>query len=247
LCISFRIESHFFFCFDRQLINAPYYTGDKSFRAHIRSENVNQSYSWSTNIAVQIGDTIFELSVEDRRRTRYYLDKTEITFAQIPDRIEGYVVNKVAWNDPMGQPNHATITISMEWGDVIELKAYGTYSNIDFVRFTNRFSGSVGMLGNYANGTMTYRNGTGVPASNVDWFAFGSTWQVQPTEPQLFRTAGSQSCTRPAVGARGWFSEGTARQHCVNAGVLTANLDICQWDVYLTGDPAIANMYKPRA
>jgi hypothetical protein len=228
------------------MINAPAYTAGKGFRTHIRADNTNQSYSWSTNIAVQIGATIFELSVEDRRKTTYFVNKTEVTFAQIPDRIEGYVVNKVAWNDPMGQPNHATISIALEWGDIIEIKAYGTYSNIDFVRFTNRFAGSVGMMGNYADGTMTYRNGTVMP-TGASWFEFGSTWKVQPNEPQLFRTPGAATCTRPAQGARGWFSEDQARQYCVDAGVLTANLDICKWDVYLTGDPAMANMYKPRA
>jgi hypothetical protein len=184
--------------------------------------------------------------VENRRRTTYFLNKTEITFAQIPDRIEGYVVNKVAWNDPLGQPNHATITISLESGDVVELKADGAYSDIGFVRFTSRFVNSVGMLGNYANGTMTYRNGTARP-QGASWFEFGSTWRVQPNEPNLFRTPGTPTCTEPAPNGRSWFSEDQAYQYCLDAGVPTASLNLCKYDVYLTGDPAMAHTYKPRA
>jgi hypothetical protein len=200
-------------------------------------------------MAVQIGNTIFEMSTENRRKTTYFLNKNEITFAQIPSTIEGYAVNKAAWNDALGQANGAWVTITMETGDVVELKSWKGMGDLGFLRFTSRFADSVGMMGNYSTGVLTYRNGTVVPTMDTyhsGWLQYGSTWRVQPNEPNLFRSPGASSCTPPPPGGRSWLDEGQARQACVNQQVKTANLELCVWDVYLVGDPEVAKIWKAR-
>jgi hypothetical protein len=94
-----------------------------------------------------------------------------------------------------------------------------------------------------ATGIYLLRNGGQISPTNYDMFRYVSDWQVQPTEPQLFRTPGASSCTRPSSG-RGWFSLAQAKNMCTRWGnVPGAKVEMCAWDVYLTGDPNTVNMY----
>lgn len=235
---------------DTVLLSVPDYTPTKELRVHARTDNFNQSYGWNTNLAFQIGSSTFEISTENWKNTTFYLNKTEIGFDRIPSRIEGYPISKVSGKDAAGNPNSATITVSLEWGDVLQFRASGRFGGFTVLRFTNRFLNSVGMIGSYSTGDPLLRNGTVARVNSTnDQFNYGQEWQVSSSEPMIFHNnrapQAPTNCTKPSPNSRSYMSQDAARQICINANVTITSLAPCQTDVFLTGDPGMVTLYKP--
>jgi hypothetical protein len=250
------------FCVDRQfdfmgkcdimVLAHPTYGNGKGLRMHARSENANQTYAWNTAVAVLIGSDILEMDTSDMTKTKFYWNKVETEFNLLPDNIAGYPINYEGTKDRLGYANQYVASISLEKGDVLELRAIGRYSDMGFLRYSNNLRDSYGMLGNFRDELYLLRNGTNYGFPGVSqFFAFGQNWQVNSSEPMIFHDAQAPQfparCTQPAPGGRAWFSQDAALKHCKDRGALAHLLDLCAYDVFLTGDPNIALLYDGKA
>jgi hypothetical protein len=227
-------------------VNVPNY-GGVGLRVHMRTDNENKTYAWNTNVAVQIGDDILEIDTENYYATKFWFNKAPTTFEALTGsigKINKYFMNGWKDLDDFSNANQFGIEISLEEGDVLHLIAWNRYAEFKFERFTSNFINAIGPMGNYSTGSWQYRNGTVVSKPNN--FLYGANWQVQLDEPLLFHDNRAPqypiSCIKP-TGTQGWFNEGAARNHCKNRGALLTLLDMCAYDVFVTGDPNVAFLY----
>jgi hypothetical protein len=227
-------------------VNVPNY-GGVGLRVHMRTDNGNHTYAWNTNVAVQIGNDILEIDTENYYATKFWFNKQPTTFAALTGsigKINKYYINGWSSLDRFNNSNQFGLEISLEEGDILHLIAWNRYAEFKFERFTSNFIPAVGAMGNYSTGNWTWRNGTFVSSPNN--FLYGADWQVRSNEPLLFHNNRAPqfptACKRP-TGTQGWFNENAARDHCIARGALLTMLDMCTYDVYVTGDPNVAYLY----
>jgi hypothetical protein len=193
----------------------------------------------------------FECSSADWKRyfyaTKFWFNKQPTTFSALTGtigKINKYFINAWSSLDRFNNSNQFGLEISLEEGDVLHLLAWNRYADFTFERFTSNFISAVGPMGNYSTGSWQYRNGSVVTSPKN--FLYGADWQVRSNEPALFHDNRAPqfptSCIRP-TGTQGWFNEAAARTTCMNRGALLTLLDLCAYDVFVTGDPDVAYLY----
>ena len=108
---------------------------------------------------------------------------------------------------------------------------------------------ATGLMGDFSSGDMYSRDGEEI----LDFEHFGFEWQVNPTDPKLFRDARSpqlpyEQCRMPTAPrpARRRLRENSelfqqAREAC--ASQEGSDFDLCVDDVMITGDLGIAGAW----
>lgn len=131
-------------------------------------------------------------------------------------------------------------------GDAISIESYKKYVRVNVKPKTDKFNGSIGMLGSYPDGRKVGRDGeTLVDDPN----SFGQEWQVNASEPMLFHTAEGtvqhpSKCSLPNSSIKrrlgeSTMSEAAAREACDGK----IDPEECMFDVLSTGDKDIAGTY----
>ena len=193
-------------------------------------------YSFIESAAVKIGSDIFEVSSFGE----YSLNG--VTSAKLPDDMAGLYpiiyeqVNK----------KKSKFTIHLDGDEKIAISVFKDWVNVKVENATaHSFGFSAGLMGNYYTGEMLGRDGRVIEDPND----FGLEWQVQPSDPQLFRATRApqfpQKCILPDKKAKEArrLGEGITEEEAAKAcGHLTGPaFDACVYDVTATNDLDMAD------
>lgn len=230
------------------------YVKNKSFQGigldvHVRTK-IERIYSIITGAAIKVGSSVFEFEHETVGRPKIFLDGVEVgdEFRQHehgPFRITKSMVhnkdfdkNILAINVHFGGHNRLSLHVLDQW----------VFLSVDAV--SKDMIGSVGLAGSFPAGEMLDRGGNDL---SHDRNAYGGAWQVQPEEPQLFRTtpeghpqAPHSACRLPDTDAHEFLRTENAVLYrvaveaCQKEGMTGLDLDDCTFDVVILRNPMMA-------
>jgi Lamin Tail Domain len=226
---------------DLVLLTNPSFEGGKGMDIHIRTR-IRQGFSYIQNVALRIGDSIFEVT-SDHLRT-YYLNGE--AGAPMPSSIEGFDIV----HDVKDLRVHS-FRVHLGGEEVIEIKAWKVFLTVTIHHGSREhFYHSTGMMGSYRAGKNIGRDGHTV---FTDPLEYGFEWQVRDTDQTLFHDIQipqyPQKCVMPKameVSAQGrrlgeQISEDKAKSVCSHVGA--EDFDFCVFDVMATSDVDMAKAY----
>ena len=224
---------------DLVLVNMPHVANGLGLKVHVRT-TIRRSYSYIESAAVQIGDSTFEVSSYGQ----YILDG--ISNAEMPNTVSGFEVVHMEH-----RKNQHLFVIKLDANFQIVLKVYKDLVNVDLDISSGddiQFRDTVGLMGNWLNGTRFGRDGVSVledPAES------GLEWQVRDTEPHLFMTNRAPQypakCDMPDLALQSKRRLGEAAISPAAAGTACARFkdmhahNMCVYDVMATGDLSLAD------
>jgi hypothetical protein len=167
---------------DLVTVQNPGYKNGKGMHIHARTTNFG-SWSATTSAAVKIGDDVLEVHGEDLaliNGVEYPVPVIEGSEFNFPMTIGDYSLTVQILG-----PHTRRHIIHMGDGEKIFINNFKEFVDIEFLGVkAEDYDGAVGMLGAFSEGgAMVGRDGKTI---FVDADAFGSEWQVSPTDPQLF-------------------------------------------------------------
>lgn len=212
---------------------------------HARTEII-AGWSRISNLAVQIGDDIFELTSDG---SYYFNGEQNVAFPlSLVDgkyNIATSTITHTTKNESDGsikEDEKVTYTIDLGDDELIEISSFlGMIS----VRVDAALAGTEGMLGVNGKVGMIGRDGMELTDANE----MGSQWQVRDNESMLFHEVRGpqypESCTLPSESSRRLAISGAvlkqARDAC--SSIDEDFVDFCIEDVLRTGDVAVAHGY----
>lgn len=224
---------------DLVLVSMPHFADGLGLMVHVRT-TLRRSYSFIESAAIRIGESVLEVSSYGQ----YILDG--ISNAEMPNTISGFdVVHSEHRKD-----QHLFI---VKLGDNLQivLKVYKDLVNVDLGISSSSddtiFRDTVGLMGNWLNGTRFGRDGASIFENPVE---FGQEWQVLDTEERLFMTNRDPQfpakCNMPNLAAQSKRRLGEAGVSPDAAGIACVHLkdihahNMCVYDVIATGDLSLA-------
>lgn len=228
---------------DLVLLQNPGYKQGIGLNIHLRTK-IEKFYSYIKTAVVQIGGETFE--VTGAPENLHWLNGIEGT--ALPARISRHPIGY----RKIDENQHKYNILLGNDGEFIEIAIYKHFVSVSIkIPSDENFQGSLGLMGKYENGDKVARDGVTRIRDPND---FGLEWQVQPSDPKLFRFAEGpqypEKCSLAAIKvleSRNLRSEGytisldQANQAC--ARVASAEFDICVFDVLATNDMGIAGAY----
>ena len=218
----------------------PHFADGLGLTVHVRT-TIRQNYSYIESTAIKIGDSILEVSSYGQ----YILDG--ISNAEMPNALSGYDVVHTSH-----RKDQDLFLIDLGADLQLVVKVYKDLVNVDFDISTggdanSMFRGTVGLMGNWLNGTHYARDGVSVLEDSGE---FGQEWQVLDTEEHMFMTDRTpqypEKCVMPDLAARSSRRLGEAKVSPQAAGMACSYLkerhayDMCVYDVIATGDLSLA-------
>jgi hypothetical protein len=223
---------------DLLLVKSESFMEGKGLEVQIRTTS-KSSFSYISGVAVRIGRDVLEIS-----QTEHFYNGSQ-DYDLTKARIGGYSVEiTYSLKSSTSFVRNYVIEISPSFIIVVIVR-----KNLMEVRFhgadENLIGDSVGMLGEYRNGTLLSRSGIEIE----DLSEFGNEWQVNYADSALFSSAQSpqfpQKCTPPAPVdqaryLRHGISLAQAEKACEGWG---EEMDDCVFDVMATGDIDVASAF----
>ena len=215
------------------MAHAPNFTPDAGLDIHVRTK-VRYDYSYIESAAIRIGTETLEVASYGE----YFLNGVEN--AALPNTINGYEITHIE----VSEKEHE-FRIEIEEAEHIVIKTFKDMVSVSLDSDKERFSGSVGLMGDPKSGKMLARNGTLLEDPN----AFGADWQVRDTEPMLFQTVKGpqypQECKLPDITQKQSrrLGENTVFRKQAELACASwdeATRDNCIHDVIATGDLDLA-------
>jgi hypothetical protein len=229
---------------DLVLIKAPAFGQGLGLDIHVRT-TARYEYSYIESAAIKIGDDILEVSSFGE----YAFNGVEGADMEGAKFADLYTIEHT---QPEAKKHFFTIRTGGNEHIVVS-----SYKDLVSVKTNNstmyNFGASSGMMGDFFEGKMLARDGTTIIN---DANEFGLEWQVQEEEPKLFRVnrapqLPNQKCNMPIAKSAGAQSRrlgantlGKDAAEAACAGVDQAKFDKCVYDVMVTGDVEMANIYK---
>jgi von Willebrand factor type D domain/Repulsive guidance molecule (RGM) C-terminus len=163
---------------DLVLLSNPEFRNGLGLNVHVRTE-IETWYSFISNVAVQIGNDILEVTAD-----KFYVNGVEnpklplqlATDFKLSTRISTTNQGMIFYNIHLGD------------GDYITIKVYKKFLYVYVEGSDEDFLGSVGLMGDFATGQAMARDGVSLFNTKLHKEAnkMGAEWQVKATEPQLF-------------------------------------------------------------
>lgn len=216
------------------LVSSDKFANGLGLDVHIRT-TIRDDWSYISGVAIRIGDDILEV----HSFGKHYLNGVED--ATIPKKFAGFNISRQVPKVPR-RPMQFVIHAS---DAKINIRVFNDFVGVNMQHPTvEGFKDSVGLMGAFETGAWVMRNGETV----IDPNRFGSDWQVQGHEHQLFVEEGTikwpQACLlpTPTKEARRRLEESSITQEVSEEACAhwIQDKDICIHDVLLTHDLDIA-------
>lgn len=223
------------------LLDAPSFGEDLGLQVHIRTKIRAHQYSYIESAAIKIGDDILEVSSWGE----YSLNGVE--GGAMPAHLGPFSVSMHA--NPRAKKD-SIFEIDLGKDQKIVFKTFKDFVSVSMKQMSEwDFKTSRGLMGDFETGAMLARDGKTVIS---DANQFGQEWQVRPEEGGLFQATISpqypQKCIMPTVTEeeRRRLGENKVSQKKADAAcdnVNAAQKSMCAYDVMITGDLEMAEVY----
>jgi hypothetical protein len=234
---------------DLVMASSPSFDNGLGLDLHARTEMIDQSWSLISNVALRVGDDIFEITND---RSHYF---NGIKDVELPIMIAGKYQVVMTVEDIKTTNDHGEAVVEQQFTYTIDLV---NENAITLTNYRNMISVNVGTYLHDTHGMLGYRNVNGMIGRDgttvmTDANAMGLEWQVRDFEPMIFHEIKGQqypeTCTLPSpiVDQRRrrlgetQITDIEAKTACENVSV--AMQEFCRQDVLRTGDISLANGY----
>jgi len=237
---------------DLVLIHNESFQDGKGLDVHVRTK-IEDIYSLISAVAIQVGDTIFEFNHETVGEPEFFMNGVEISDLPHTDN-KDFLVTKHEVHSEEYNTNLQVYTIDLGRDSVIKIEVMFKWVNVNVHAPGNHVAGSTGLSGSYPAGTMLGRDG--VTDLKNDRNTYGSQWQVQEDEPNLFHSvpeghpqAPHATCKLPTINAEEFLRTKNSELYrvamdaCMQEGVSGLDLEDCVFDVVMMENVKVAAVW----
>jgi len=233
---------------DLVLVHSESFQGGKGLDVHVRTK-IESIYSLITAVAIKVGDSIFEFNHETVGEPKYFVDKTEIS--EIPYQDADFTVTTRFVHNKDHNKMVQIIKIDLGGRSYFQIDVMDQWVFVGVISSSKDIRDSVGLSGSYPGGEMLGRDGS--TELSHDRNAYGSQWQVQQDEPQLFHStskghppAPHATCKLPTEDGHQYLRTKNSDIYCMaveacqKEGISPQDMDDCIFDVSVLSNPKIA-------
>lgn len=232
---------------DLVLLDNKSFENGKGMTIQIRTK-MNTSWSFIESAVLRIGNSTLELRGGKDGGAKYWIDGEDKTDS-LKDG-DTFLISGFQTKMRVINANMMRFSIDLGHGDMVSLENFKTFVAVNAHAKSDRFMGSLGLMGSFPEGKKVARNGTTI-LEDAD--AFGQEWQVLSSEPMLFHKAEGvqhpEKCTMPDMTTKKSrrrlgeviITEEEASIACTHAN--QDDVDACIFDVLATNDKEMAGAY----
>lgn len=231
---------------DLILLHNPSFAKGLGMHIHIRTKHQGIIGSYIETAALQIGNDVLEVKALDNRAKAHWINgKIDASLTNLG----GFPISYFTRQKIITTEHSFVVDIGNK--EQIILRTHKKLVNVRLISHNQAFRTSTGLLGRFDGGLRVGRDGETFIA-NYD--RFGSAWQVQPSDPQLFHDEEGQEGTCLLIDPLAKEEERNLRrrlmEHVSDEAARTAcsvakeeDVENCVFDVVALNDVELAEMY----
>lgn len=227
------------------MVHSDQFHNGAGFDLHARTK-IQDYFSYIETAALKVGDNVLEFY-----RDHFFLNGIKLTPADLPMTFGGdfkYTISNAPVEHGKNAFYYQYYNVDLHEDSSMVFRFYKKFLTIDIRGNSEDFNDAVGLLGEHETGDMISRDGALM--SNFDEYGF--EWQVDPTDPVLFKDVRSpqlpyEKCRMPTANrpARRQLRASPLSAAATEACAHTSGkaLDLCIEDVIITGDLGLAALW----